>query len=72
MKRRRQLTPFGLRVKKRLLDLGITQKEFCREHQIPESRFSEMLSGKKTGLRYQRRVAQLLGISDGWQDESRF
>lgn len=58
MKKPKQLTPFGVEVKKKLLDIGMTQKEFCQMHGIPESRFSEILYGARPGTKY-REIARL-------------
>lgn len=59
---RRKLSPFGVAVKKRLLDLGITQSAFCRQHGIPENRFSESLSSKSPINKYRDKIARILGI----------
>lgn len=59
---RRKLSPFGVEVKKRLLDLGITQSAFCRQHGIPENRFSECLSSTSPNNKHRERVARILGI----------
>lgn len=58
----RTLTPFGKEVKKKLLDLGLTQKEFCKAYNIPEPRLSEILYGAKPMPRYNEIVAKALGI----------
>lgn len=56
------LTPFGVEAKKRLLEKQITQREFCEQHDIPETRFSEILYGVRPGNKYRDRIAELLGI----------
>lgn len=63
MKKRRQPTPFGVEVKKALLDRGIKQKEFCEEYNIPMNRLSEMLYGDRPGYYYRREIAKVLGIN---------
>lgn len=62
MKKGRQLTEFGLAVKKALLDMQITQKDFCNEQDIPVNRFTEILYGLRPGLRYRKQIAEALGI----------
>ncbi|GAB6173308.1 MAG: Rha family transcriptional regulator [Desulfitobacteriaceae bacterium] len=57
-----RLTPFGVEVKKRLLDLGLTQKEFCEQNNIPTNRFSEILYGKRAANDYRREIEIALGI----------
>lgn len=59
----KQLTPFGVEVKKRLLEMRLTQREFCREHHIPENRFSEILYSTRPGEGYRAKIAKLLNIS---------
>lgn len=63
MKKGRQLTEFGLAVKKALLDKQITQKEFCNRQGIPVNRFTEILYGLRPGLRYRQQIADALKIS---------
>lgn len=58
----KQLTPFGLEVKKRLLDLGLNQKEFCEQNDIPMNRLSEVLYGDRLAKSYREKVARLLDI----------
>lgn len=57
-----RLTPFGVKVKKRLLDLGVSQKEFCEQNDIPENRFSEILYGKRVASEYRMRIEETLGL----------
>ncbi|GAB6170752.1 hypothetical protein JCM15765_02300 [Paradesulfitobacterium aromaticivorans] len=57
-----RLTPFGVEVKKCLLDLGLTQKEFCEQNEIPENRFSEILYGKRVASEYRIRIEEALGF----------
>jgi len=58
----KELTPFGLEVKKRLLELQMTQKEFCEKHNIPENRFSEIIRGTVPGKKHKDKIARALGI----------
>lgn len=59
---RKKLTPFGIEVKKRLLDLGVSQSSFCREHGIPENRFSETLSNSNPNGKYRRKISRILNV----------
>lgn len=56
----KSLTPFGIEVKKKLLELRMTQKEFCKKHNIPEPRFSEILYGIRPGRRYKKKRRKFL------------
>jgi len=58
----KELTPFGIEVKKRLLELNMSQKEFCKKHNIPENRLSEILHGTVPGKKYREKIASVLGI----------
>lgn len=60
----KELTPFGIRVKQRLLEERMTQREFCRRYQIPYTRFSEILYGARPGTKYREKIAQILGINE--------
>lgn len=59
-----ELTPFGIKVKQRLLDKRMTQREFCERYQIPMNRFSEILYGSRPGLKYREKIAKILGIEE--------
>jgi transcriptional regulator with XRE-family HTH domain len=56
------LTPFGIEVKKALIECGLSQKEFCRQQGIVEVRFSEVLYGTRPGRELRKKVAETLGI----------
>lgn len=64
MKKETQLTPFGVAVKKSLLERHMTQKEFCEKEGIPVNRFTEILYGLRPGKRYRLRIARRLGIDE--------
>jgi gp16 family phage-associated protein len=45
---------------------GITIANFCREHALNKNLVSDLLNGRKKGVRGEaRRAAVLLGIKDG-------
>ncbi|AEG60044.1 hypothetical protein [Desulforamulus ruminis] len=60
---RRKLTPFGLEVKKKLLDMGVTAKEFCEENKIPAKKFSDLLTGDRKTEKYIQIIREKLKIS---------
>ncbi|QGP91678.1 hypothetical protein MGLY_10200 [Neomoorella glycerini] len=60
--RKRQLTSFGVAVKKALLEKRISQKEFCQVYNIPENRLSEILYGDRPGKKYREKIAEILDI----------
>lgn len=58
-----RLTPFGIKVKKRLLDLHMTQTEFCKKYDIPRNRFTEMITGLRPNHKYVDIVNEALGFN---------
>lgn len=70
MRQKRKLSPYGLKIKHKLLELEITQKEFCQEHNIAESRLSEVIRGKKGLKLYKEKISRALGIPLEEMDES--
>ncbi|ADY55105.1 putative phage regulatory protein [Syntrophobotulus glycolicus DSM 8271] len=59
-----ELTPFGVKVKQRLLEERMTQAEFCEQHKIPTNRFSEILYGIRPGVKYREMIADILNIDE--------
>lgn len=60
--KRQRVTAFGIEVKKRLLDMNMTQAEFCEEYGIPRNRFSEILTGLYERPKYKKMISEILGI----------
>ncbi len=60
----KELTPFGYQVKVKLLQLGLSQKEFCMKNDIPLNRFSEILYGTRPGTKYREKIAVILGVGE--------
>lgn len=69
MSRSKQLTSFGLAVKRALLERQMTQKRFCEMEGIPVNRFTEILYGVRPGKRYRNRIVVALGIAPSHLDE---
>jgi transcriptional regulator with XRE-family HTH domain len=59
---RRTLTSFGLAVKRRLLERGMTQKQLAEKLGISETRVSEALYGAVSGKKHKELIATELGI----------
>lgn len=62
LEKSREITPFGWEVKRRLTELKLDQKGFCKRHNIPEARLSELITGKRPVRRYRSIVEKELGI----------
>jgi len=60
----KELTPFGFKVKQRLLEIRMTQTDFCEIHKIPMNRFSEILYGSRPGTKYRDIIAAVLDIKE--------
>lgn len=64
MKQKQRLTPFGIEVKKKLLDLNMTQTEFCKQYQIPQNRLTELLTGLRPNYKYRKLISKVLKIDE--------
>lgn len=65
MRKANRPTPLGIEIKKRLLDLGITQKDFCSQNNIPLNRFSEVIYGGRGGHgKWKQKIADILNLQD--------
>lgn len=62
MQRKRPITTFGWAIKRRLAELQLDQKEFCRRYHIPESRLSNLINGSRKAEQYRKEVEKILGI----------
>jgi len=61
-RRNLKLTTFGLSVKKRLLDKGMTQKELARELGIHGCYLTEILYGIRAGWKYREQIEDILSM----------
>lgn len=61
---KQRLTPWGITVKKKLLDLNMTQAEFCKKYGIPQNRFTEMITGLKPNYKHRKTVNKILKIDE--------
>lgn len=59
---KRELTEQGIIIKKKLIDMNMTQAEFCRKHNIAQNRFCDMLYTEKNCKKERRIVYKILGI----------
>jgi predicted transcriptional regulator len=61
---KQRITPWGIKVKKRLIDLNMSQVAFCKKYGIPENRFSEMITGLKPNYKHKKVVNKILKIDE--------
>ncbi len=60
----RKLTKHGKKIKKKIIDMNLSQKEFCRMYGIPECRLSDvMYTNQRKDLR--KKVCEILKIQEG-------
>lgn len=53
---------FGKRVKRRLLDVGMTSRELAEILGIDPRYVSMICTGKRSGIKYRRRIMDILGM----------
>lgn len=59
---KRKLTPIGVMVKKRLVEVGKTQVDLAREVGTTNKYLNLILYGERSGRKYLNRIAGVLGI----------
>ncbi|OBR65797.1 Rha family transcriptional regulator [Paenibacillus oryzae] len=64
MNRKKGITSLGWAIKKRLTELEMDQKEFCRLYGIPEYRLSNLINGTRKAVKYRKAVVAILEIQD--------
>lgn len=67
-RQKRELTNEGREIKKKLIDMNMTQAEFCRRHGIAENRFCDVIRGEKKYKRTERRILELFEMKGGEDD----
>lgn len=61
--KKRKLTPFGLKVKNRLADLNMTQKELSEKLGTSDAYLSMILYGERSGNMYIENIKNILNIN---------
>ena len=62
--RRAGLTPFGKKVKKRLIDKGMTQVELAALVGCGKQYLHKILTGERSGRKYMGEIARILEIDE--------
>lgn len=60
----RKATPFGKKVKKKLVDLDMTQVELAQKLGTTKGYINRILSGERSGEKYRKEICRILGIND--------
>ncbi|VUG03819.1 hypothetical protein PPOLYM_00192 [Paenibacillus polymyxa] len=64
LKKRNAVTPFGWKIKEKLVERQMDQRTFCDTYHIPASRLSNLIHGTRKAKKYRVQVCQLLGIEE--------
>ncbi|MFT9496338.1 helix-turn-helix domain-containing protein [Anaerosolibacter sp.] len=62
---KRALTKFGIKVKKRLVEMNMEQRELAKALGVSDSYLADVLRGDKKGLKYQDAINEILGFNAG-------
>ena len=60
---RRELTPMGKMITKRLIDLGMTQKELAQMIGATPQYLQKIIHGERSGKKYLASIEEILDIS---------
>lgn len=55
---------YGKKVKKRLIDLGMSSKELAEKLQVDPRYVSKIIRGERSGLKYRNRIGKILKMED--------
>lgn len=53
---------FGKKVKKRLLDVGMTSRELAALLNVRPQYISSICTGRRSGIKYRRKIMEILGM----------
>ncbi|MEF2965640.1 helix-turn-helix transcriptional regulator [Paenibacillus sp. M1] len=62
MRKKRQLTPIGKAVKKRLIEVGKTHRQLAEEIGTSEQYLNSILYGARSGRNYLPKIARILEL----------
>lgn len=61
-KRKSSIPYFSIVVKKRLVELDMTQRELADEVGMDEKYLTEILRGRRSGAKYKQAITEILGL----------
>lgn len=64
MERKRGTTFLGWAIKRKLAEMEMDQKEFCRRYGIPEYRLSNLIKGTRKAEKHRKAVIEILDLHD--------
>lgn len=68
--KRRQLTPLGKQVVKKLVDLNQTQVWLCAELGIDKTYLNRILHGERSGRKYISKIYEILELDEDAQQSA--
>lgn len=64
LKKRNAVTPYGWKIKQKLVEKQMDQGTFCDTYHIPPSRLSNLIHGTRKAKKYRKLVSELLGLEE--------
>ncbi|KEI09316.1 hypothetical protein Z957_05300 [Clostridium sp. K25] len=64
MKENINTTSFGVEVKKKLIELDMTQRELSRQIGINENYLTDILRGRRAGTKYREKIIKKLKLNN--------
>lgn len=64
MKEKINTTSFGIEVKKKLIELDMTQREFSKQIGINENYLTDILKGRRAGTKYRSKIIKKLQLKN--------
>lgn len=64
MEKNKTIPFFGIQVKKRLVDLNMTQRELAAEIGVNENYLTDILKGRRAGTKYKGAIIEKLSLYD--------
>lgn len=66
----RHIPIFGIKVKKRLIELNMTQRQLAKHIGVNENYLTDILNGRRSGKKYIEPIAKSLGLDDEEKKQS--
>lgn len=70
MARKRPITSFGWAIKRRLAELEMDQRKFCKKEGIPENRLGEIMTGSRLAAKHRKQIEKALDIQDVFDNKT--
>ena len=67
--RKRPITEFGWKVKKKLAEVQMDQRVFCKKYDILENRMADLITGTRKATKHCEKVEQILDIESSLPDK---